>query len=149
MSENGKLRHEFGMTEGKIREPVEQIVARHIVETRFEHLSADAIRATKEHILHTTATVLAGSAAPGCAEFVGLLSDWGGKPESTVFGWGLRVPAHHAAMANSLMGHAQEFDNNDDRIAYKSSVCAIPIRRMAAGRESARCIQASAWKGQG
>jgi 2-methylcitrate dehydratase PrpD len=114
------------MSENGTHEPVEQTIARHIAETRFEQLPADAVRATKAHILHTTATVLAGSTAPGCAEFMTLLDEWGGKPESSVFGWSLQVPAHHAAMANSLMGHSQDFDNNDDRIAYKSSVCAVP-----------------------
>jgi 2-methylcitrate dehydratase PrpD len=123
------------MSDSKEREPVEQKLARHIAETRFEHLSAAAVRATKEHILHTTATVLAGSAAPGCAEFMALIGEWGGKPESAVFGWGVHVPAHHAAMANSLMGHAQDFDNNDDRIAYKSSVCAIPAAFAVAERK--------------
>src|ERR1700691_1616387 len=92
----------FAMPKIETREPIEQIVARHIAATRFERLRADAVRATKAHILHTTATVLAGSTAPGCAEFMGLLEEWGGKPESSVFGWSLQVPAHHAAMANSL-----------------------------------------------
>ena len=118
-------------------DPIEQRIARHIAKTRFEDLPAEAVRATKEHVLHTTATVLAGSAAPGSAEFMALLAEWGGKPESSVFGWGLRVPADHAAMANSLMGHAQDFDNNDDRIAYKSSVCAIPSSFAVAERVGA------------
>jgi 2-methylcitrate dehydratase PrpD len=125
------------MSENEPREAIEEIVARHIANVRFEHLSADAVRATKEHVLHTTATVLAGSAAPGCAEFMELLSEWGGKPESAIFGWPLRVPAQHAAMANSLMGHAQDFDNNDDRIAYKTSVCAIPSAFAVAERVGA------------
>lgn len=86
----------------------------------------EAVAASKDHILHTTATVLAGSAAPGAAELVAALEEFGGRPASTIIGWGVRVPPAHAAMANSMMGHAQDFDNNDDRTAYKTSVCAVP-----------------------
>ena len=58
------------MSEDKSSASIEQTIARHIAAVRFEQLSADAVRATKEHILHTTATVLAGPAAPGCAAFM-------------------------------------------------------------------------------
>jgi len=128
---------------------IEQTIARHIVSTRFEDLPPDAISATKEHILHTVGTVLAGSAAPGVGELIALLQETGGTPESTILGWGIRVPAVNAAMANSTMGHAQDFDNNDDRIAYKTSVCAVPSalavaerRGSTSGREliTATCI---------
>jgi len=128
---------------------IEQTIARHIVDTKFEDLPSEAISATKEHILHTLGTVVAGSAAPGASEMITLLEETGGKPESTILGWGVRVPAMHAAMANSMMGHAQDFDNNDDRIAYKTSVCAVPSalavaerRGSTSGREliTATCI---------
>jgi 2-methylcitrate dehydratase PrpD len=104
----------------------EQTVARYILETEFSNIPAEAVAATKQHILHTVGTVLAGSAAPGAVELVETLRQFGGTQESSIFGWNLRVPAAHAAMANSMMGHAQDFDNNDDRIAYKTSVCAVP-----------------------
>jgi len=113
---------------------IEQKIADHISEVCYDDLPPEAVQATKEHILHTIATVLAGSTAPGCATFMGVLGELGGTPESSVLGWGMRFPAHHAAMANSLMGHAQDFDNNDDRIAYKTSVCAVPSALAVAER---------------
>jgi 2-methylcitrate dehydratase PrpD len=115
-----------GKAAGTSSEAVEQTIARHIVSTEFASLPAAAVAATKEHILHTMATVLAGSSAPGVAELIEVLRDFEGRPASTIVGWDLRVPPAYAAMANSMMGHAQDFDNNDDRIAYKSSVCAVP-----------------------
>ncbi|MEK7214165.1 MAG: MmgE/PrpD family protein [Chloroflexota bacterium] len=107
-------------------DPVAQTIARHIVDCRFEDLPPEAVHATKEHILHTLATVLAGSGAAGCTELLEYARSVGGRGESTVLVSGTRLPAAYAAMVNSAMGHAQEFDNNDDRIAYKSSVCAVP-----------------------
>ncbi|MSQ71487.1 MAG: MmgE/PrpD family protein [Betaproteobacteria bacterium] len=118
----------------KAADSIEQTIARHVVETKFEDLPPEAVLATKEHILHTLGTVLAGSPAPGIAELVGLLEETGGTPESTILGWGIKVPAAHAAMANGTMGHAMDFDNNDDRIAYKSSVCAVPSALAVAER---------------
>lgn len=118
-------------------EAIEQVIARHIVNTRFEDIPAEAVFATKEHIMHTLATVLAGSNAPGAPEMMALLTETGGAPESTVLGWGAKLPASQAAMANSMMGHAKDFDNNDDRIAYKSSVCAVPASLAVAERMGA------------
>lgn len=104
----------------------EEITTRHITGVRFEDLSAQAIRSTKEHIMHTLGTVLAGSAAAGSSPLMDMLLESGGRAESTVLGWGVQLPSHTAALANSTMAHAQEFDCNDDRIAYKSSTCAVP-----------------------
>lgn len=40
--------------------------------------------------------------------------------------YGGKVPAVHAALANSGMAHALDYCMNDDRIHYKSSVVAVP-----------------------
>ncbi|MFQ5826110.1 MAG: MmgE/PrpD family protein, partial [Dehalococcoidia bacterium] len=112
-----------------------ELLAQHLARTRYEDLPAEAVRATKEHILHTLATVLAGSDAPGCKTVVDLIEDEGGRCESTVLVYGVKVPAAQAALANSCMAHARDFCNNDDRIAYKSSVCAIPASLAVAERE--------------
>jgi len=57
---------------------VEQTIARYIVNTQFEDLPSDAISATKEHILHTLGTVLAGSSAPGETAWAPV---WAGRPD--------------------------------------------------------------------
>ena len=101
-------------------------LAQHVVRTSFDDLPEEAVRATKEHILHTLGTALAGSGAPGISMILDLVQECGGCPESTVLVHGIRIPAANAALANSAMAHAQEMDENDDRIAYKSSVAVIP-----------------------
>ncbi len=103
-----------------------EIIADHLTRTRYEDLSGDAVKATKQHIMHTLATVMAGSSAAGCGTVVNLVGRWGGKPESAILVYGNKVPCPQAALANSCMAHARDFCNNDDRIAYKSSVCAVP-----------------------
>ena len=102
-------------------------IASCLARTGFDALDDDARRATKEHILYTLGTILAGSSAPGITQALAgarILS--GESRESTVLVTGDKLPAAGAALVNATMGHSRELDINDDRIAYKSSITVIP-----------------------
>lgn len=101
-------------------------IASHLARTGYEALNDDAIRSSKEHLLYTLGTILAGSSAPGATEVLMAARKFGGGQESTVLVYGERLSAPSAALVNASMGHSRELDINDDRIAYKSSVAAIP-----------------------
>jgi len=102
-------------------------IAGYLARTGFDALDAEALRATKEHILYTLGTVLAGSSAPGIKQaLAGAKALSGGGQESTVLVTGEKLPAASAALVNATMGHSRELDINDDRIAYKSSVTVVP-----------------------
>lgn len=102
-------------------------IAGYLARTGFDALDNDALRATKEHILYTLGTILAGSSAPGIKQaLTGAIALSGGAGESSVLVTGERLPAASAALVNAAMGHSRELDINDDRIAYKSSVTVIP-----------------------
>lgn len=105
---------------------VEGLVTRHLVETRYEDLPPEAVRATKEHLLDTIGVAVGGSSAPGCQLLLEQMREWGGKEESSVLVYGGRLPAPSAALVNGTMGHARDFDDNHDIIAYKGSVAAVP-----------------------
>jgi 2-methylcitrate dehydratase PrpD len=109
-------------------------LARNVLRTTFDRLPREAVETTREHLIHILGNVVAGSSAPGCDTLVKLVTRWGGAPESHVLVTGEAVPAPHAAMVHSAMAHAWEFDNNDDRIAYKSSTAAIPAALAVAER---------------
>ncbi|MBK9607831.1 MAG: MmgE/PrpD family protein [Betaproteobacteria bacterium] len=80
--------------------------------TRFEDLSAGAIDAAKKSVLDTLGVALAASGmAPAVRGLVDLVQETGGKPESTVLGSGVRVPAMMAALANGAMAHCLDFDD--------------------------------------
>lgn len=102
------------------------IVSRYIVNAQYHDLPVGAVNATKQHILHTLATILGGSDAPGCKIVVDQVKDWGGVEESTVLVYGGKVPAVNAALGNATMAHALDFCMNDDRTYYKSSVSVVP-----------------------
>jgi 2-methylcitrate dehydratase PrpD len=102
-------------------------IAGYLARTGFDALDGDALRVTKEHILYTLGTILAGSSAPGIKQVLaGAQALSGGANESSVLVTGERLPAASAALVNATMGHSRELDINDDRIAYKSSVTVIP-----------------------
>jgi 2-methylcitrate dehydratase PrpD len=102
-------------------------IAEYLARTDFSALDADALRATKEHILYTLGTILAGSSAPGIKQaLAGAQALHGEGGSCTVLVSGDRLPAAGAALVNATMGHSRELDINDDRIAYKSSITVVP-----------------------
>lgn len=103
----------------------DRMIARHVTGLRYETIPSEVVRVAKERILDTLGVIVAGSAAPGCDKVVDLVRDWGGKRQSTVLVYGDKVPAPHAALANATMGHANDFDDNDDRNAFKGSAATV------------------------
>jgi 2-methylcitrate dehydratase PrpD len=101
-------------------------IAAYLAGTGYDALDDDTVRATKEHILYTLGTILAGSSAPGIKQALDGARAFGSGKESTVLVMGDKLPAASAALVNATMGHSRELDINDDRIAYKSSVTVIP-----------------------
>ncbi len=90
-------------------------LAEHVCQTTFAALPASAVHASKRDILDTLGAALGGSVAPGVAELAHLVTHWGGRPESSLWLLGGRVPAPQAAMVNATMGHALDFDDTFDR----------------------------------
>ena len=102
-------------------------IAAYLARTDYSALNDDALRATKEHILYTLGTILAGSSAPGIKQaLAGAKALHGRSGDCTVLVTGDTMPAAGAALVNATMGHSRELDINDDRIAYKSSVTVVP-----------------------
>ncbi len=107
-------------------------LSEYIRETTFERLPPEVVEVTKHFILDTLGVALAGSSAPGCKEVVALIGEWGGKPESTVWTYGGRVPAPQAGFLNSMMAHSLDFDETHDDAALHAHVSVLPAA-LAAG----------------
>ncbi len=86
-----------------------------LVELGLNHetsaISASAYTAAQMLLLDTLGCALAGHAQPGLTEVVAQMREWGGKPEAAIMITGERVPAPHAAFANSAMIHALDYDD--------------------------------------
>jgi hypothetical protein len=78
-------------------------LAGRLAQTGYDALDADAIRVTKEHILYTLGTVLAGSSAPGATEILTAARSLGAAAESTALVSGEKLPAATAALVNATL----------------------------------------------
>jgi 2-methylcitrate dehydratase PrpD len=89
-------------------------LANHVATACAAALPAATRIATCRDILDTLGCMLGGTGAPGIDTLVALARRWGGREEAAVLCAGIRVPAHHAALANAAMGHALDFDDTHD-----------------------------------
>ena len=88
-------------------------ILNHVAAYRANDLPPRVVRLTKRFILDTLAVSLAGGRAPGCRQILEQLAAWGGKPEAFVAGGG-RLSAPYAALSNSLIGHALDYDDTHE-----------------------------------
>ncbi len=84
-------------------------LARHIIGTKYEVLTSEAIDSAKKSILDTIGVTIAGSMAEGCKAVVDMVKEWGGKEESTIWIYGGKVPATLASLAIGPMARAWDF----------------------------------------
>lgn len=88
---------------------IEKTLAEYVSHTNFEHLPQEPVDAAKNVVLTVLGTTIAGSTADGCEAVVTQAKEWGGKEEATILLHGGKVPAHNAALANSVMARALDF----------------------------------------
>jgi len=92
------------------------LLAQNIVDTRYENLPAEVIEVTKKSILDTIGVTLAATTLGenGVKEIVDFVKEGGGKEESTILGFGGRVPSWMAAFANGAVAHQLDYDDTYD-----------------------------------
>jgi 2-methylcitrate dehydratase PrpD len=108
------------------QENITKVLADYVVRTRFEDLPDEAIDSTKNHILHTLGTIVAGSRAPGIPQVLNCINEWSAKGQSTVLVYGNKFAAPSAALINASMGHSFHIDMKDDRRSYPTAVATVP-----------------------
>jgi 2-methylcitrate dehydratase PrpD len=126
-------------------------LARCIVDARFEALEPEAVDAAKKSVLDLLGVTLAASGVePAAAKVVGLVRESGGAPESTVIGFGDRVPAPWAAFANGVMAHSLDYDDFTPWGSHASSSIVPAAWAIAerAGRVSGRDLIVAVATGQ-
>ena len=113
--------------------------AGHIVDTRFDKLSPDAVEGAKKSILDILGVILAAGgmehAVRGVIDFA---KEGGGTPECSVLGFGGRLPAVSAAFANGAMAHCLDYDDQTPWGQHSGSsilpaVFAVAERQVARG----------------
>ena len=95
------------------RDPAHAL-AESVAALRFEALAPATLVATRRLVADSVAVAFAGAGCRDAAALCALAAEWGGKPESTVIGTRLRVPAPVAALANGTLIQALDYDDTDD-----------------------------------
>jgi 2-methylcitrate dehydratase PrpD len=98
----------------------------HVSRVQFEDLPEEVVTYCKLFIMDSLGVTFPGSRAPGCPEVVNLVGDWGGGAGSTVLIYGHHAPPPLAALANSTMMHALDFDDTLDASALHTFVSVLP-----------------------
>ncbi|HSW58387.1 MAG TPA: MmgE/PrpD family protein [Dehalococcoidales bacterium] len=105
------------------------------INTRYEDLPEAAVEAAKKEVLDSLATALGGSQKAAIPELVELVREWGGKPQSTIIGWGLKCPAPEAALVNGAMIHALDYDDGHPVAQVHIGCVAVSTAFAAAERQ--------------
>jgi 2-methylcitrate dehydratase PrpD len=113
-----------------------ELLARNVVNVEYQDMPAEAVALTKAGILDTLGTLVAGAHAPGCDGLVGMVRRWGGVGESSILIHGGCAPAHNAALVNSAMARALDFDDVITGGVH-SGASAVPIALAMAQRQGA------------
>jgi 2-methylcitrate dehydratase PrpD len=89
--------------------PIEALSA-NVLDTRFENFDQATVENARCRIIDVLGCVIGGANAAGNSALVRLVKDWGGKGEATILVYGGKVPAHNAAMVNSVMARSFDFE---------------------------------------
>jgi 2-methylcitrate dehydratase PrpD len=111
---------------------IERQLVTHIVETKFEDLPPEVIDYCKLLIIDSLGVTFPGSQAPGCQQVVDMAKQWGGESGSTILISGYKSAPPLAALANSAMMHALDFDDTLDASALHTFVSVLPAALAAA-----------------
>ena len=112
-----------------------EMFAKNIVETNYNTLPLTVIEPTKKQILDTLAVIIAGGHLGNVTPVVDLIKEWGGKGESTILGYGGKVPSPNAALVNGFAAVTLDFDDFHDMDYIHVSRAVVPASLAMAERK--------------
>jgi len=85
-------------------------LSENVAAARFDDFDQKTLDNAKNRILDLIGCAISGAKAKGNLALADLIKSWGGKEESTIYVYGGKVPAHNAAMVNSIMARSYDFE---------------------------------------
>jgi len=111
------------------------LFAKNFIHINYDDLPREAVEVTKKEVLDLLGVALAGFTAPGVQELLEIITDWGGKKESSIILCRQKVPAPMAAQMNATMAHALDYDDVHDPAVMHPGVVMIPACMAVAERK--------------
>ena len=106
---------------------VTRALAKNIVNAEYENLPAEVIGKTKRHILDILGVMFPPSTLEkGCMALEEIAREGGGRPESTLIGFGGKVPCWMAAFVNGSICHPLDYDDTIDEFINHPSAHTFP-----------------------
>jgi len=108
---------------------MEEQLVRHVRETAYADLPEEAVDAARREVLWALGTSVAGAGAAGSDKIMAFVRQHGGREESAVIGFGDRVPASLAGLANGAFAKALEFEDKfwmDEGHGYAIGTAVVP-----------------------
>jgi 2-methylcitrate dehydratase PrpD len=93
---------------------------------RLKDVPGDVVDRVKLHILDTLGIMMATYDLDDVKKVVNVARILGGLPESTIIGYGFKVSAPNAALANASMAHSVDYDDTHLGSGIHQSCTAIP-----------------------
>jgi 2-methylcitrate dehydratase PrpD len=88
---------------------IDQLIA-HCQNAKYESLDPETIEAAKLRLIDVIGCAIAGSRSSSVGILLDVLSNWGGREEASVFGSTKKFPVALAAMVNSVMSRAYDYE---------------------------------------
>ncbi len=89
-------------------------------------LPQEILRITEKLFLDTIGCIHSGSSAVGIEELLSMTRFWGGRRQATLFSFDEKTSAPNAAFLNSVMGHANDYDDTHDGALNHGCVTLVP-----------------------
>ncbi len=115
--------------------PLMQEVAAYIAGALKRPLPKEVLEKTKHHVLDTFAAMVSGSRLLPGKKAIGYVKTLGGTREACVIGSSLVTSAQHAALANGMLGHADETDDSHAPSLCHPGCAIVPAALAMAERE--------------
>jgi 2-methylcitrate dehydratase PrpD len=117
-------------------EEVTKIVCRFISETDYNRLPPPITDRIKKSILDTLGIIVPASVLmPDLKSAIDLVIEAGGKEESTVLAYGVKLPCWEAAFANGVRAHALDYADGHLEAVFRIGVSVIPAALALAERK--------------
>jgi 2-methylcitrate dehydratase PrpD len=114
-----------------------ELMTKNIVDTTYDKLPSNVIEPTKKQILDTVGVAIAGGHSSHIRPVLDLVREWGGKEESSLLGYGGKVPCFNAALVNGFAAVVLDFDDFHDMDCIHVSRSIVPASLAVAERKRA------------